>query len=376
MNRQDGDSMRDEAPLPMGLRRKLVPRKRPEPDLSASLPCTQPMERALTRASASACGLHARAKAAPLRKATLSEMLDMIDAGAFLATLADQKQAEPSVGLICMDQSLFSALVEQRATGRLSATPAQSRPPTPTDAALLSDVIDMLMAFLAEEMLRQQQGRNAAGQAGPASDSAGSAALTWRLNRFVGNARLLEALLDEGVYDLRAVVATLSAGDTSRDGTLFVALPQKPQNTGAAAVAPPAETEAWQARFAATVMQAPAELRAVLSRVSMPLSKALELAPGATVTLPLSALEEVRVEARDTRLLARGRLGQYRGVRALRLTGLCDDMDQPAEPVLPALTAPNSPRAGGTEPEPGSGGGSATPPRGHAKGTTGTPGAT
>jgi flagellar motor switch protein FliM len=70
------------------------------------------------------------------------------------------------------------------------------------------------------------------------------------------------------------------------------------------------------------VMRAPASLRAELGRLTLPLSEVLDLGVGGALTLPLSALEEVRLTALDGTEQAVGRLGQSRGMRAIRLTAL------------------------------------------------------
>ena len=327
---QDG---REGAVRAGALRRKLVPRRRAEATVQA--PRAQPVERALARAITGACGLHARATAQPARAVGLSELLDMIEPGGFLATLRGDGQAagagDAPAGLVCLDQALFVALVEQIATGRLSAAAAQSRPPTPTDAALLSEVIDTLLAFRAEEAARPSEGGRTDPGQGEGDADPGLLMAPWRFDRFVPGVRLLEVLLEEARYTVQQVAVRLSAGERERDGVLILALPMveaRPvagAGADAATQAPAAAgAEEWQERFTTTVMQAPAELRAILSRVAMPLGEALALAPGTVLTLPLSVLEEVRVEARDTRLLCHARLGQHRGMRALRVTTLAD----------------------------------------------------
>ncbi|MGY6535981.1 MAG: FliM/FliN family flagellar motor switch protein [Pararhodobacter sp.] len=347
------------------LRRKLASRAGPASQKAAAPPRAHPLERALARASAAACGLPARAQAKPVRRAALAELLDQVDAGGFVATLATGSSDRPGMaggatgdealaGVICLDQGLFAALIEQLATGRLASAVPQPRPATATDAALLAEVIDTLLAFLAEERARQPAAPDTApGLAGNrphgtdrlAGDGSGGdpmadVPLDWRFDRFVTNARLLEVLLNDGDYAVSHLAVQLGASTTGRTGTVLLALPVLPAAAPAGAQGAGGGTGSgaaadWKDRFVSTVMQAPADLRGVLARVTLPLGEALALAPGSSLTLPLSALEEVRVEARDTRLLGLARLGQYRGMRALRVISLAEAIEPQAD-YLPA----------------------------------------
>jgi flagellar motor switch protein FliM len=68
----------------------------------------------------------------------------------------------------------------------------------------------------------------------------------------------------------------------------------------------------------------------------MPLSRLSGLLPGEVLPLPLAGIDRVRLVGLDGRLVGEGRLGQARGLRAIRLTG-----DMPtAEAVAPSLVQP------------------------------------
>jgi flagellar motor switch protein FliM len=96
----------------------------------------------------------------------------------------------------------------------------------------------------------------------------------------------------------------------------------------------------WDQSLSASVMRAPASLRAELGRVTMPLSKVLELGVGGALTLPLSALEEVQLAALDGTVQAVGRLGQSRGMRAVRLTSWPNG--KTPNPIMSEMAAPSA----------------------------------
>jgi len=58
----------------------------------------------------------------------------------------------------------------------------------------------------------------------------------------------------------------------------------------------------------------------VLSRVSLPLNRVLDLKIGELVTLTRAGIDRISFEGLDGRALAEGKLGQHRGMRAIRLS--------------------------------------------------------
>lgn len=335
------------------LRRKLARKRTQPPDEGeggARNPRAHPFERALARACASiGGGMHASARLSAAREVGQAELLELVEPEGFLTLLApadaaeaDDAPGEAEAGLLALDRAAFMALVEILTTGRFSATARPPRRATPTDAALLSDFIDGLLG------LRRQESEKQDG-AGP------EATAPWQRGRFVADARLLSVLLEEGAFELEQLDITLSLGREQRSGRLLLGLPVPAAGAAmagddacaAATGAPPAQQQAWQRRVEAMVMAVPTELRAVLGRVSLPLEEALQLAPDSRLTLPIGQLEEVRLESGDCRLLALARLGQYRGMRALRLTAMPEGAQPgpmlagPAQP--PPMPAPDDP---------------------------------
>ncbi|MCC5988228.1 MAG: FliM/FliN family flagellar motor switch protein [Pararhodobacter sp.] len=336
------------------LRRKLA-RKRVQPpaegegEAGASNPRAHPFERALARACAAiGGGLHASARLSAAREVGQAELLELVEPEGFLTLLApagaageDDAPDEAAAGLLALDRGAFMALVEILTTGRLSASARPPRRATPTDDALLCDFVDGLL------LLRQQEfERQGSGAAGP------SALAPWQRGRFVADARLLSVLLEEGAFTLEQLDITISLGREQRSGRLLLGLPVpaaaadvagNDTGAGVGGGAPPAQQQEWQRRVEAMVMAVPTELRAVLGRVSLPLEEALQLVPDRCLTLPIGQLEEVRLESGDCRLLALARLGQYRGMRALRLTAMPEGAHMGpmlAGPALPPAPMP------------------------------------
>ncbi|MCB1397383.1 MAG: FliM/FliN family flagellar motor switch protein [Rhodobacteraceae bacterium] len=280
-------------------RRKIV--RRPPPDAGEGPPPSagpgREIVRGFARAVSDCAPLVAEGGTRNHRQVSLAELLDTVDPDAFVGLLA------PGGGIAVIDQSGFATLIEAMTVGRLSSRTPLSRRPTPTDAALLAEVIDATLAV----------------------QGAGDAARGLTLHRPVADHRLLAVLLEDGRYDRVTLDVNLVAGTVQRPARILVALPVAAPEAGVdpGPVAPegrPAVSDDWGARIAASVMAAPASLRAELGRLTLPLSAVLDLGVGSALTLPLSNLEEVRLVALDGAVHAVGRLGQTRGMRAVRLT--------------------------------------------------------
>ena len=304
------------------LRRKLAPRPKPAPpgDEGASGPAGA-LVRSFARAVSAAAPLVAEEGSLHRRVASLAELLDTVDPEAFVALLEVEGQGP---GLVVVDQEGFVTMIEAMTIGRLAARPPQARRPTATDAALLGGILNAAFAGLLPD----------------------DPAATLRIERAVPDHRLLPVLLDDGGYDLVALTATLVSGTVSRPLRLMLALPERPVPATGASTAQDIDGNGWAGALEAAVMQAPVILRAELGRVTMPLQAVMGLGVGSTLSLPLSNLEEVRLIALDGQNPAIGRLGQTRGMRAVRLTQPPgQSAAPPMEPVQPPLMRTADPPA-------------------------------
>lgn len=311
------------------LRRKLVPKaEMPAFEFTAPPPEEEPaggrlLPRAFIRAASRVADLVARASVRSSRGAALDELVELPEAEGFAALL---KGPEGPPGLVIFDPAAFSSVIEVMTIGTLSHKAPALRRATETDAALMADLVDAVLAEV---------------DAHP--DPADPFAPGFRQDRLIDDLRLLDVMLEDVPFALTVLDVDLLAEGTMRRGVVTLALPEPapemPLFTGFDLPFDdePAQDVQWERALEASVMPAPARLGAVLGRVRLPLSEVMALAVDSQVTLPLSQLEEVQLEGLDQSVLALGRLGQYRGMRALRLTALPDGdssgVDHETEPA-------------------------------------------
>lgn len=291
------------------LRRKVAPSARtPEPVAPAATGPAQGIGRTFARAVSITAHLVAEQGATQRSVVNQSELLDSIDADAFVCLLTAGR-AGPALAFL--DQSGFSTVIEAMTIGRLGPRVPVPRRPTPTDASLLAELLDLTLEGLTDIV----------------SDL--------RFDRAIPDLRLLSVLLEDANFDMISHDVTLVSGEERRLARVMLAVPQTTAST-------PSSTEGgdiydqavsgWSMALEASVMRSPASLRAELGRMTMPLSKVLALGVGSALTLPLSNLEEVQLVALDGTVQATGRLGQSRGMRAIRLTSWPNGV--PPEPKM------------------------------------------
>jgi len=300
------------------LRRKLVPKaEMPAFEFSAPPLAEEPavggrlLPRSFIRAASRVADLVARASVRSSRGVSLAELVELPETEGFAALL---KGREGPPGLVLFDPAAFSSVIEAMTIGTLSRKAPALRRATETDCALMSDLVDAILAEV---------------DANP--DPADPFAPGFRQERLIDDLRLLDVMLEDVPFALTVLDVELLAEGTVRKGVFTIALPEPAPEMPAFADFDmsfddaPAHDDAWERALEASVMTAPAELGAVLGRVRMPLSEVMALGVDSAVTLPLSQLEEVQLEGLDRSVLALGRLGQYRGMRALRLTSVSED---------------------------------------------------
>jgi len=257
---------------------------------------------ALARAARDAMGLDLEFTQMAIARMSLAELLELPPDRALLALLDGP---EAGLGLIVLAAPVLSALIECQTVGRVSPQPAAVRKPTRTDAAMVAGVIDRALAEL-ELVLAEE------------------ADLVWaggfRYASFLEEARPLGLLLEEESY--RVLQAEVSLAGGAKVGEVILALPangrgQRPQARMDAelALAGPGFAEALAAQIRLTECQ----LDAVMARLTLPLRQVMEMAVGDVLPLPLAALETVALETLDGRRVSLCRLGQNRGMRAVRI---------------------------------------------------------
>ena len=267
-------------------------------------------------------GFSASASAVALRPASLAEIVDLAEAGMFLAMLDGQ---EEQLGLAMLCPTLMGALLEVTTTGQLwegDAAPETPRKPTPTDAVLIAPVVDALLGQIAERLEGRAECELFAG---------------FGYGSFLDDPRPLGLVLEDIPY--RLVQFDLGIGAAGRQGQCWLFLPERAVAKRAAGTQRPEPAPDWPERLEAAVQGSAVQLDAVLYRMRMPLSDLGQLSQGDVLCLPDSALEALRLETLDGQALARARLGQTHGHRAVRLTtspGSAGQSAEAAPPVAPA----------------------------------------
>ncbi len=248
-------------------------------------------------------------------------------------------------GLVTLDRAVMSGVIEALTLGQVLPTPPSDRPPSITDGLLCQRFLVMVMTVFAARLLGHPGEEWATGfvPEDPIQDL-----------------RRLPLMLDDVLY--RAITVEIDMGGGSKIGQMVLVLPWDGQTKDAPE--PEAEptskvaADKWRADLENAVMPCSPVFTGVLHSLELPLEYVLTLKPGDTVPLHGAALDDVRLETQEGLCLARGRLGQSRGNRAVRLTASTMlpgfDADPPKEependaPPMPSLvdTMANMPPLG------------------------------
>lgn len=262
---------------------------------------------AVTRAGLEALGLTIEVSEVSERRMTLADLPEVIEDRALRLVI---EGPGGGLGLMVLGVEVLSAIVQMQTIGRLCRTDTTTRRPTRTDAAMAVDFVDRLLAGIEQEL-------------------AGSEAADWgagfRYASWIEEGRPLATLLEDTALRVWKIGGRLGSSGTS--GEILWVVPADGRGGRGrsgmplAAEAPDAPLPAdpdWEAQLSRSVLGARAQLDAVLNRMTLPLSAVLAFRPGLEIPLPEAAIGTILVEAGALRL-ARGRLGQFRGQRAVLL---------------------------------------------------------
>ena len=240
-----------------------------------------------------------------LDRRSLAELLELPPDFALIVVLEGPKDG---LGLLVISAPVLAAMIEMQTIGKVAQASPTARKPTRTDAAMVATMIDSALAGL-ESGLAQE------------------ADLVWaggfRYASFLDDPRPLGLLLEDINY--RVLTADVTLANGAREGSVLLALPAEGRGAQPDArfglpeddtVAGPAFTAALSEQ----VQAADCNLDAVLARLSMPLSRVLGLRVGEVLAMPRASLDQISFEGIDGRKVAEGKLGQNRGMRAIRLT--------------------------------------------------------
>jgi flagellar motor switch protein FliM len=256
---------------------------------------------ALARATRDAMGLDIDFRQFSVRRAGLAEILDLAPLHA-LVSLLDGPQG--GLGVLMLGPSVTAALIEMQTLGRLSSQPPPTRKPTRIDAAMVAGLVDRALGGL-DQTLAEEADRVWAGG--------------FRYASYLDEVRPLGLLLEEESY--RVLLAEIGLGNSGRSGPVILILPAvgRGEGTGDRAGGAADFAPQFTAALAAQVGQAECRLDAVIGRLVLPIGRILDLAVGDVMDLPHAGLDAITVETREGRQIARARLGQNRGMRALKI---------------------------------------------------------
>ncbi len=203
-------------------------------------------------------------------------------------------------GLAAADQQLRSAVIELQTIGKVLETVAGAREPTNTDAMMFTPFMAALLKSLADTTPRTDlDGWTEGVQVGARVTTTRSAALS----------------LPEHDYRLVRLVIDLGVGD--RQGGLAILLPAGTKPV--AEVVLPSKGAVWHPGFRNGVAAAPACLTAELHRFKLPLCQIEGFQAGQLIPLSGCTVASVKLTDANGREAAKARLGQYAGMRAVRI---------------------------------------------------------
>jgi flagellar motor switch protein FliM len=276
-------------------------------------------------------------------QASLTEVLESPMQRALIVMLQGRGEG---MGLMILSGQMLAAMVEMLTLTHLSAQApdeADLRKPTRTDAAMAVEFIDAALAGF--EQIIAEGGGNVAG--------GGDWAAGYRYAAFIDDPRPLHLMLEDGDYHLLA--ADLILEDGSRSGKIYLALPMLPAAFDLpdfgpidfAGDPPPmieAQEDTFQHDLAAQVQDLCVHIDAALAQISLPIERIMRLAVGEVLALPLANLDQISLRGMDGFRVAGARLGQNRGMRALRLTDVA--IGHKSDPALmhPAMHMPAQPQ--------------------------------
>ncbi|WP_177220436.1 FliM/FliN family flagellar motor switch protein [Poseidonocella sedimentorum] len=224
-----------------------------------------------------------------------------------------------ALGCIMLDRSLAIAIVEMQTLGFVPRN-NHPRSVTRTDAAIAEPVLnDLLKRF-----------------AGWLPGDAGLWAQGYMFGARVPTVRSMGLNLPE--LDYRIFEAEVDIFLGARIGRILFALPAKPAHAGEDEAS--SRDPVWAARLEQSVGQAQSELHAVAHRYALPLAQLSSLRPGDTLPFPAEALENVTLYSGQEPVLARIRLGQAEGYRALRFGPVPGTAKQAPEVKAPEAGEP------------------------------------
>lgn len=302
----------------------------PKADEAAAPPTPmRQMRRALGRAADKAVGLSASVLGIAEEEIEAETMIEDGPDGWIVLGLRDGSNAGLT-GLFLIDPPLRSALIEMQTMGNLLPTSEDQRDVTRTDAIMSIPFADQLLKELAEVGFGSDGLNPAAYDMGPIDDL-----------------RTAGLVMTQGLYRCWRITVQMGGGD--HQGEMMIAMRPKVAAQPVASKAAPN----WKARLHDAVQDAPAELDAVLTRMTLPISKIEEFEVGQVLHLAGTTVGSVTLRGPAGEAVATARLGQIAGKRAVRVEPVTVHMqDAPVRMAMkPVDLAVGPPVVDATPPE-------------------------
>lgn len=279
---------------------------------------------ALARAARDKLGTVLEFRSLVLDRRSLGEVIELAPERAMIALLDGP---EEGLGVLMLSQPILAGMIEAQTVGRVKSGEITPRRPTRTDAAMAAGVIDAALRGLEQGL-------------------ADEADLTWaggfRYASFLDEARPLGLLMEDTTY--RVLRAEIDLGGGARQGEVILALPAEGRGQGPMLkddrAAGQDHTHQFMQALVERVSGAESGMEAVLARLRLPIAEITALEVGMVLALPDAALERISLEGLDGRRVAEGRLGQNRGMRAIRLSEGADSggMEMASAPAMSQAT--------------------------------------
>jgi flagellar motor switch protein FliM len=299
-------------------------------DAQPATPMRQ-MRRALARAADKAAGLSVSVLGISDEDLDAESLIEGGPEGWVVLGLRDGLSAGLT-GLFLLDQPLRSALVEMQTMGSLLPISDDQRRVTRVDAVMTMPFASQVLAELAEVGFGAADFETAAYDIGPIDDL-----------------RTAGLVMVQGNYRIWRIAIQMGGGEAQ--GEMMIAMRPK-----VSVVTPAAkDTSGWSEALRKAVQDAPAELDAILTRMTMPIHKIEEFEVGQVLNLAGTTVGSVTLIGPGGDIVTTARLGQVAGKRAVRVqhskVELQDDPPNLAAPapakghvaavVAPEMTDPN-----------------------------------
>lgn len=238
------------------------------------------------------------------------------------------------IGAAAVSLPLVAAVVQQQTTGRVSDRTAEPRKYTDTDAALVSPLLEDVLRRACDLVEEDADlGIFQSIRFGARSDDARTLLLTLRAEKYCTFSLPVDIALGRHQATMMFVLPMDARSEDSGE-------PEEQEPDARAANSPFLDVET--------------DLRAVLARFRLPVSELNALSVDDTLPLPRERLDDTALVSLTDKVVARGKLGQMNGHRAVRLMApsAVPKVGHPAgfDPQITTQTEQGAPGAAPTDP--------------------------